>query len=54
MSAPTSTSGESEHPHLELMRLWLRCGPRARREFLADVREAHLDTWREVEGGGGK
>jgi hypothetical protein len=42
------TQGETE-PQLALIKLWLSCGPRARREFLADVRFAYPEIWQGVE-----
>ena len=37
------------NPQLALTRLWMSCGPRARRDFLSDVRAANPDLWRDTE-----
>jgi len=47
-----SSNADDSQPHLALCKLWMRCGPRARRQFLSDVREAHSDLWAEVSKGG--
>ena len=39
---------ETNCPHLELTKLFMRCGPRARREFLSDVLASDPALWAEV------
>ncbi len=38
-------------PQLELTKLFMRCGPRARREFLQDVRTAQPELFAEIKEG---
>ena len=45
-----TAEGETQ-PHLELTKLFLRLGPRTRREFLQDVKAANPQLWREVTEG---
>ncbi len=35
-------------PQIELIRWWMRCGPRARREFLADAKAADPALFAEI------
>lgn len=35
-------------PQIELIKWWMRCGPRARREFLQDAKAADPQLFREV------
>ena len=35
-------------PQIELIRWWMRCGPRARREFLQDARAADPALFAEI------
>ena len=35
-------------PQIELCKAWMRCGPRARREFLSDILASDPALWREV------
>jgi hypothetical protein len=43
----TTTSAEAQ-PHLELCKLWMRCGPQSRWKFLGDVKAAHPALWEKV------
>jgi hypothetical protein len=36
------------HPQLEITKLFMRCGPRARREFLADAKAADPALFAEI------
>jgi hypothetical protein len=48
-NAPMAGDGRAEGcPQLALTKLWMHCGPRARREFLADILASDPALWREV------
>lgn len=65
MSTPTLTESERQKlaaalpdelraaltPQIELIRWWMRCGPRARREFLADAKAADPALFAEIAEG---
>jgi hypothetical protein len=38
-------------PQIELIKWWMRCGPRARREFLADAKAADPALFAEIAEG---
>ena len=62
MTAPTLTESERQKlaaalpdelraaltPQIELCKAWMRCGPRARREFLQDVKAADPALFAEI------
>ncbi len=48
-TAPTPPEQGQTCPQLTLTVQWMRCGPRARREFLGDIRSTHAELWRQVE-----
>ena len=65
MSAPTLTESERQKlaaalpdelraaltPQIELCKAWMRCGPRARREFLQDVKHIEPQLFAEIAEG---
>ena len=62
MTAPTLTESERQKlaaalpdelraaltPQIELCKAWMRCGPRARREFLADAKASDPQLFAEI------
>ena len=62
MTAPTLTESERQKlaaalpdelraaltPQIELCKWWMRCGPRARREFLADAKASDPALFAEI------
>ena len=46
-SFPIETAAPTPHPQIELCKAWMRCGPRARREFLSAL-ASDPALWREV------
>ena len=50
-SASARTLQDASNPQLALTKLWLSCGPRVRREFLADIIASDPALWREVTEG---
>jgi hypothetical protein len=48
---PATLAGDERqepNPQTALCKAWMRCGPRARREFLSDVRAAHPALWEQA------
>ena len=51
-SFPIETAAPTPHPQIELCKAWMRCGPRARREFLADAKASDPALFAEIMEGG--